>query len=259
VTGHFRPRPKKEKKEINEDTPKEVFLEAQKRIQKNMNEFFDEETNQTHWLWSKSIDKRGYGMSSLQGRTMGAHVVSWIAFNQKPVPSGHYVLHKCKKRPDCVNPAHLYTGTHTENMMDKKRDGTGNPVRKITEETAQAIMLSKGQGTMLERAKKFNVSVAIINGIDRGTSWKDLRKKLNLPVSKRGQIIQEEIIDPIIEDTINSEEVLNKYTVKLKSNIILSEDDEITQEDSINLPIEDINTSKRAKLIPKINLKSNST
>ncbi|HEY1309296.1 MAG TPA: HNH endonuclease signature motif containing protein [Vicinamibacterales bacterium] len=47
---------------------------------------------------------------------MGAHRYSWL-LHFGEIPAGSYVLHICHN-PRCVNPGHLYLGTHAENMRD---------------------------------------------------------------------------------------------------------------------------------------------
>lgn len=39
-----------------------------------------------------------------------------------PIPSDKWVLHRCNVAA-CVNPEHLYLGTHKENMQDMARSG----------------------------------------------------------------------------------------------------------------------------------------
>ena len=83
------------------------------------------------WLWEKYADKAGYGFAGYNGKVIGAHRISYIAFNGD-VPSGLDVLHKCDV-PSCVNPLHLYAGTDQDNTNDKISRGrfyTGSPEPK---------------------------------------------------------------------------------------------------------------------------------
>lgn len=82
----------------------------------------------THcWLWMGSTNNKGYGVLTVDGRSVGAHRYSWQeAFGD---PGDLFVLHKCDE-PACVNPNHLFIGTSSTNMKDcvsKGRHGGGNP------------------------------------------------------------------------------------------------------------------------------------
>jgi hypothetical protein len=71
------------------------------------------------WEWQASKNCHGYGRFNLEGRAhgaRGAHVVAWM-LTHGPVPDGLCVLHRCDN-PGCVNPNHLFLGTHTDNMRD---------------------------------------------------------------------------------------------------------------------------------------------
>lgn len=87
-------------------------------------------------LWSKvdkTLDcweflgykcKLGYGRISFRGNSHWlTHRVSWVLHNGE-IPDGLNVLHKCDN-PSCVNPGHLFLGTHKDNMRDRDKKGRG--------------------------------------------------------------------------------------------------------------------------------------
>lgn len=63
----------------------------------------------------------GYGKLKSDDGLIGAHRASWILANG-PIPDGLCVLHRCDN-PPCVNPAHLWVGTHADNAADKVAKG----------------------------------------------------------------------------------------------------------------------------------------
>ncbi len=109
---------------------------------------------------------------------VGAHRRSW-EMHYGAVPEGMYVCHKCDVR-NCVNPLHLYVGTHTDNMRDKRvrgrasrLRGSSNPSSVMSECDVVTVkkMLANGvRGT--EIAKRFGVSPSAICLINRGKKWK---------------------------------------------------------------------------------------
>jgi hypothetical protein len=76
------------------------------------------------WIWMAAVGVRDYGQIKVDGRAMRAHRASWVAHNG-PIPDGLHVLHKCDVT-SCVNPDHLFLGTHKENMRDMLRRGRAN-------------------------------------------------------------------------------------------------------------------------------------
>lgn len=83
------------------------------------------------WMWTAVRDpKSGYGKFYIGARRFtGAHRASYSIHNG-PIPEGMFVLHRCDT-PSCVNPAHLFLGTHLDNMADMIAKGRGTAGRRV--------------------------------------------------------------------------------------------------------------------------------
>lgn len=69
------------------------------------------------WIWQGAKGRRGYGKFSIIGNPHGvASRISYELFKGS-IEDNKYVCHTCDI-PSCVNPDHLWAGTHVENMMD---------------------------------------------------------------------------------------------------------------------------------------------
>jgi hypothetical protein len=132
------------------------------------------------WLWIGGTRPNGKGVPyprhwSDDFKSVGAHRFSYELINGA-IPKGLYVCHKCDM-PLCVNPDHLFVGTHHDNMRDmvqKKRSFIGRGeskigLSKLTNQQAQQIRLMKISQSKI--AAIFGVSQTTIGRIKRGVSY----------------------------------------------------------------------------------------
>lgn len=77
------------------------------------------------WLWIRQIGANGYPRITAESVAYRpAHRISYSAFrlDGADIPRGLCVCHKCDT-PACVNPDHLFLGTHRDNLIDSLRKG----------------------------------------------------------------------------------------------------------------------------------------
>ncbi len=139
------------------------------------------------WLWNAAKDQNGYGNFSVYGRSRGpvkAQRFSFAYHHQKD-PDGFDVCHSCDN-PPCINPAHLFLGTHHENMLDSKekgrmkiaskgKKGSLNNQAKLTEVEVMKIIALIGSGVSNSGiARTFNVDRSTIYLIKTKKKWRHL-------------------------------------------------------------------------------------
>ena len=91
-------------------------------MNKLRNRFFSKvDKTESCWVWSSYKTKEGYGRIQAFGKPMYSHRISWLIHFGK-IPNGKEVCHRCDN-PSCVNPKHLFIGTHKDNMQDMFKKG----------------------------------------------------------------------------------------------------------------------------------------
>lgn len=104
------------------------------------------------WEWMAGKHVKGYGEFKRSGYGR-AHRYSYAAFRGE-LKKGDFVLHKCNN-PKCVNPAHLYAGTHQDNMEDMALSGIQHGNRsRLTAGDARSILRLRISGVMIKEITK---------------------------------------------------------------------------------------------------------
>lgn len=139
------------------------------------------EPNTGCWLWGGMVNACGYGIMKLadlpQFKTPLTHRISYFLHNGEFNYKLH-VLHKCDT-PSCVNPDHLFLGTHQDNMNDRTKKNRTNRIApkgsscgasKLDEAKVRKIRSLVGL-TQREIADIYNVNQATIHYILSGKTW----------------------------------------------------------------------------------------
>ncbi len=125
------------------------------------------------WLWAgvQENSKNRYGSAFLNGRRIGANRFAYEAFNG-PIPPSMSVCHRCDNTR-CVNPDHLFLGSHQDNMADRNRKGRAAPKSKINAAMVQEIRSLRKDGLCLkEIASQFGITVSSASKICSGHRWR---------------------------------------------------------------------------------------
>lgn len=132
------------------------------------------------WEWTAGTQNE-YGKFYLKGRHVPAHRVSYeLVKGPLPAPDARkktHALHKCDNSL-CVNPNHIFVGTHLDNMRDKVKKGRHvrgekHPNSKLTrDDVIKMRNLRKNKRLKYKDiARKFGISPGHACHVINGTCW----------------------------------------------------------------------------------------
>lgn len=143
-------------------------------------------------LWTGPKSTSGYGILNCQKELgilfVGAHRLAW-KLEHGEFPDELDVLHDCDQFYDvkdityrsCVNPAHLFLGTHQDNMADKvakdrQVKGEECGLSKLTEAKVRSIrrLYATGRYTMKQIGDVHKTVFTNVWHIVRGKTWKHI-------------------------------------------------------------------------------------
>ncbi len=132
------------------------------------------------WLWTGNKMGAGYGAiwSPAHRYNIGAHRAAWAVTRGEPGPLN--VLHHCDN-PPCVNPDHLFLGTHMGNAADMMRKGRGRQGHSVGEDCAHSKLTERavreiremGEDAATRRgARQFGVDRRTVRDVLARRTWR---------------------------------------------------------------------------------------
>lgn len=118
----------------------------------------------------------------MAGRNEKAHRVAWVLSRRRDLPPRAHVCHACDN-PGCVNPNHLFLGSHADNMADKARKGRvrgprGEAHHKSKISKRQVVemrtLYATGRYSLQQLGATFGVDKSNVGHVINGRIWKNV-------------------------------------------------------------------------------------
>jgi hypothetical protein len=117
----------------------------------------------------------GYGIIVVDGAKVLAHRYSWELHNGK-ISDGMFVCHRCDNRL-CVNPAHLFLGTHLDNMADMRQKGRsrrGALSHNCVLSESDVIAIRADSRPQRTIAAAYGIGQTTVSHIKRKSTWRNV-------------------------------------------------------------------------------------
>lgn len=136
------------------------------------------------WEWTRGRSSSGYGVVDIDRHQFRASRLVAHFYKGFDLRSSLVICHSCDN-PPCINPDHLFPGTHRENILDAVSKGRfgGLKQKKLTVSDVRSIRrlaaIGFHQGTI---GAMYDCSQGGISSIVTGKSWKRPQSQIG-PVS----------------------------------------------------------------------------